>query len=245
MRHVKTIESPGSARFLLDLHTDYLQRIIEVVRGIAPAKIFLEADDINRWDAGIKEQSEITREVRASKTTEDLGKKDEERDRIITSLFQDIRSATLSPIAARSEPGRTLKLIVDEQVAPQVGDHAHLLIAIDQSGADTHVNAGRSSHIPGCQHIVPYFMCEQRQNKFLRTGGSGSSSTHERCCAPQVHMNAHGAQIDPGQGVLRRFLQERGPVEAAGSRGGSALTPAPSTHTPNHPPSRRHTTQAR
>ena len=44
---------------------------------------------------------------------EDLGKKDEERDRIITSLFQDIRSATLSPIAARSEPGRTLKLIVD------------------------------------------------------------------------------------------------------------------------------------
>ena len=113
MRHVKTIESPGSARFLLDLHTDYLQRIIEVVRGIAPAKIFLEADDINRWDAGIKEQSEITREVRASKTTEDLGKKDEERDRIITSLFQDIRSATLSPIAARSEPGRTLKLIVD------------------------------------------------------------------------------------------------------------------------------------
>ena len=108
-----------------------------------------------------------------------------------------------------------LKLIVDEQVAPQVGDHAHLLIAIDQSGADTHVNAGRSSHIPGCQHIVPYFMCEQRQNKFLRTGGSGSSSTHERCCAPQVHMNAHGAQIDPGQGVLRRFLQERGPVEAS------------------------------
>ena len=51
--------------------------------------------------------------MRASKTTEDLGKKDEERDRIITSLFQDIRSATLSPIAARSEPGRTLKLIVD------------------------------------------------------------------------------------------------------------------------------------
>ena len=29
------------------------------------------------------------------------------------------------------------------------------------------------------------------------------------------------------------------------SRGGPALTPAPSTHTPNQPPSRRHTTQAR
>lgn len=113
MKSVKTIESPGSARFLLDLHTDYLQRIYEVVRGIAPAKILLKAEDISKWNVGIKDQSEITREVRASKTTEDLGKKDEERDRIITSLFQDIRSATLSPIAARSEPGRTLKLIVD------------------------------------------------------------------------------------------------------------------------------------
>ena len=108
-----------------------------------------------------------------------------------------------------------LKLIVDEQVAPQVGDHAHLLIAIDQTGADAHVNAGRGGHIPGCQHIVPYFMCKQRQNKLLLTGGSGSGSTHERCCAPQVHMNAHGAQINPGQSVLCRFLQECGPMEAS------------------------------
>ena len=113
MKSVKTIENPGSVRFLLDLHTDYLQRIYEVVRGIAPAKILLEADDIDRWNAGIKDQSEINREVRASKTTEDLEKKDEERDKIITALFQDIRSAALSPITTRYESGRTLKLIVD------------------------------------------------------------------------------------------------------------------------------------
>ena len=109
----KEIEPSASGHFLLDLHTDYLQRIYDVVHVIDPAKILLKAEDISKWNVGIKDQSEITREVRASKTTEDLGKKDEERDRIITSLFQDIRSATLSPIAARSEPGRTLKLIVD------------------------------------------------------------------------------------------------------------------------------------
>lgn len=109
----KEIERSASGHFLLDLHTDYLQRIYDVVHEIDPAKILLKAEDISKWNVGIKDQSEITREVRASKTTEDLGKKDEERDRIITSLFQDIRSATLSPIAARSEPGRTLKLIVD------------------------------------------------------------------------------------------------------------------------------------
>lgn len=109
----KEIERSASGHFLLDLHTDYLQRIYDVVHEIEPAKILLKAEDISKWNVGIKDQSEITREVRASKTTEDLGKKDEERDRIITSLFQDIRSATLSPIAARSEPGRTLKLIVD------------------------------------------------------------------------------------------------------------------------------------
>lgn len=109
----KEIERSASGHFLLDLHTDYLQRIYDVVHEIDPAKILLKAEDISKWNGGIKDQSEITREVRASKTTEDLGKKDEERDRIITSLFQDIRSATLSPIAARSEPGRTLKLIVD------------------------------------------------------------------------------------------------------------------------------------
>ncbi len=109
----KEIERSASGHFLLDLHTDYLQRIYEVVHEIDPVKILLKAEDISKWDVGIKDQSEITREVRASKATEDMGKKDEERDKIITSLFQDIRNAAQSPIAERCDAGRTLKLIVD------------------------------------------------------------------------------------------------------------------------------------
>ena len=64
----KEIEPSASGHFLLDLHTDYLQRIYDVVHEIDPAKILLKAEDISKWNVGIKDQSEITREVRASKT---------------------------------------------------------------------------------------------------------------------------------------------------------------------------------
>ena len=112
MKDIKLFERTLSGQFQLDLHTDYQNRIYDVIHGIAPAKILLEAADIDKWNAGIKDQNEIAREVRAAKETEDLVKKDEERDKIITSLFQEIRQAAQSPIAARHEAGRTLKLIV-------------------------------------------------------------------------------------------------------------------------------------
>lgn len=113
MKEIKTFEGALSSKYQLDLHTDYQQRIFAVIHGIAPAKILLDPADIDKWETGIKEQAEITREVRASKVSEDLAKIDEKRDQIITSLFDDIRNAAKSPLTARHEAGRTLKLLVD------------------------------------------------------------------------------------------------------------------------------------
>lgn len=113
MKPVKAIEKTMSGQFQLDLHTDYQQRLYGVISKIEPEKIFLDAADILRWHTGIESESEIAREGRASKESESIKKKDEERDEIITALFQEIRQADKSPIPTRRESGHVLRLIVD------------------------------------------------------------------------------------------------------------------------------------
>ena len=130
MKPIKRIDEPNCRRYQLDLHTDYLQRLYGVISKIGPEKILLDASDIVTWDTGLKEQGEITREVKASEESEALQKKDEERDQIIVALFQDIRSAARSPLPARREAGHKLKLVVDTYKGLQnerwAGETAHI-----------------------------------------------------------------------------------------------------------------------
>lgn len=113
MKPVKAIDKTMSGQYQLDLHTDYQQRLYGVISKIEPEKIFLDAADIARWHTGIESESEIAREGRASKESESIKKKDEERDEIITALFQEIRQADKSPIPTRQASGHVLRLIVD------------------------------------------------------------------------------------------------------------------------------------
>ena len=130
MKPIKRIDEPNCRRYQLDLHTDYLQRLYDVISKIGPEKILLDASDIVTWDTGLKEQGEITREIKASEESESLLKKDEERDQIISALFQDIRSAARSPLPARREAGHKLKLVVDTYKGLQkerwAGETAHI-----------------------------------------------------------------------------------------------------------------------
>lgn len=135
MKPIKRIEEPGSKHFQLDLHTDYQQRVYGVVSKIEPEKILLDAADIAKWDAGIKAQSDNARETRAAKESQTLQKKDEARDKIITALFQEIRLAASSPIAARRDAGHQLKLIVDAY-----------------KGLQNERWAGKTAHITGLLH---------------------------------------------------------------------------------------------
>ncbi len=112
MKPIRKIDDPGNRRYPLDLHLDYQQRLYQVISRTEPQKIFLEEADIAEWLTNIKLESDVACEVRAAKESEALHEKDEERNYLVTTLFQEIRQAARSPIAARREAGHLLKITI-------------------------------------------------------------------------------------------------------------------------------------
>ena len=113
MKPIKTIDGTWSTRFPLGLHANLYTTIYTLVKPIAPAKLLLEASDIDTWNGGILEEMEIDREAKKAEETAELQKKDDARDEIASALIQEIRLAAKSPIAEKRAPGQRLKIVVD------------------------------------------------------------------------------------------------------------------------------------
>ena len=113
MKPIKTIDGTWSTRFPLGLHANLQSTVYTLVKPIAPAKLLLEASDIDTWNGGILEEMEIDREAKKAEETAALQKKDDARDEIASALIQEIRLAAKSPIAEKRAPGQRLKIVVD------------------------------------------------------------------------------------------------------------------------------------
>ena len=113
MKPIKTIDGTWSGRFPLGLHANLQSTVYTLVKPIAPAKLLLEASDIDTWNGGILEEMEIDREAKKAEETAALQKKDDARDEIASALIQEIRLAAKSPIAENRAPGHRLQIIVD------------------------------------------------------------------------------------------------------------------------------------
>lgn len=93
MKPIKTIDGTWSGRFPLGLHANLQSTVYTLVKPIAPAKLLLEASDIDTWNGGILEEMEIDREAKKAEETAELQKKDDARDEIASALIQEIRLA--------------------------------------------------------------------------------------------------------------------------------------------------------
>ena len=113
MKPVKLISSTMSSHLSLGLHADLQNRLYGEVSKLTADKLLLEAADLAAWKAAISLENDAARETTASEETARLRKKDEERDAVVSALFEEIRLAAKSPVAQRAEAGRQLKLIVD------------------------------------------------------------------------------------------------------------------------------------
>ena len=113
MKPIKTINGTWGGRFPLGLHANLQSTLYTLVKPIAPAKLLLEASDIDTWNGGILEEMEIDREAKKAEETAVLRKKDEARDEIAWALIQEIRLAAKSPIEEMREPGNRLLIIAD------------------------------------------------------------------------------------------------------------------------------------
>lgn len=146
MKPVKTISPTNSARISLGLHADLQVRLHAEIAKMPVAKILLDAADIANWKKSIDTENDVARRVMASEQTARLAEKDRERDKLVTAIFEEIRQAARSPIAARAESGRKLRLVTDtykglqwETVAEETAHITGLLTDLSKQQAD--VNA--------------------------------------------------------------------------------------------------------
>ena len=142
MKPIKTIDGTLSSRFPFGLHANLYTTIYTLVKPIAPAKLLLEASDIDTWNGGILEEMEIDREAKKAEETAELQKKDDARDEIASALIQEIRLAAKSPIVEKRAPGQRLKIVVDtykgitrENLASETAHIKALLNDLDKPAA--------------------------------------------------------------------------------------------------------------
>lgn len=113
MKQIKEIIATNSGHISLGLHADLQMRLYVEIAKVPVAKILLDAADITDWKKSIDTESDVARRIMASEQTARLAEKDRERDKLVTALFEEIRQAARSPIAARAESGRKLQLVIN------------------------------------------------------------------------------------------------------------------------------------
>lgn len=113
MNPIKEIERTTQDRYPIALHATLQFTFYTLISPIAPEKILLKEADITLWNAGIMEEKEIVKETKKAEETAELRKRDSIRNKIASSLIQEIRLAARSPIEENCAPGHRLKIIAD------------------------------------------------------------------------------------------------------------------------------------
>ena len=142
MKEVKTIDGIWSSRLTLGLHANLQSTLYTLIHPITPAKLLLEASDIDTWNGGILEEMEIDREAKKAEETALLREKDNTRDEILWALIQETRLAAKSPIKENRAPGarllivlNTYKDIIRENYASETAHIKALLKDLDKPAA--------------------------------------------------------------------------------------------------------------
>ena len=142
MKAIKTINGTWGGRFPLGLHANLQSTLYTLIHPITPAKLLLEASDIDTWNGGILEEMEIDREAKKAEETALLREKDDTRDEILWALIQETRLAAKSPIKENRAPGarllivlNTYKDIIRENYASETAHIKALLNDLDKPAA--------------------------------------------------------------------------------------------------------------
>ncbi|EHO71857.1 hypothetical protein HMPREF9140_00798 [Prevotella micans F0438] len=109
----KVISGTLSSLFSLGRHASLMMQLHETISKVPAAKMLLTDVDLTNWKRDIETESDVARAIASTEEAILLKRKDAERDKLIASLFIEIRTAARSQFAARSEAGTRLKLIVD------------------------------------------------------------------------------------------------------------------------------------
>ena len=147
MKTIKRIQGTNGTSLILGLHVDMQERLYALISKVAPASISLDPADITAWRKAIDTEQDLSKDVADSETTDRLKKKDVERDRIIVSLFSEIRSAMLSLVEEKAAAARRLYPIVkayqglqNESIGEETAHIEGLIVDLCKNDVLTDVN---------------------------------------------------------------------------------------------------------
>ena len=141
MRHSKSITNI-STKYPMGMHVDLQQQIYTMIQPFEAKKLLLTDSDIPAWKADIDKEQEVVSEAMAAEETAYLIEKVKKRNKVVTSIFQEIRLASKSLIEERRGAGHRLHLIINpykglqrENIFEETGHIAGLLYDLDKTSA--------------------------------------------------------------------------------------------------------------
>ena len=92
-------------------HFEYHNHVYDLLHAADATKIGIPAEKITAYKADLDVEEEINRETQASLNTQRMTKKDEERDDLLSFIFNTIRTNRLSPEQAMATAAEVLNVV--------------------------------------------------------------------------------------------------------------------------------------
>ncbi len=106
------INKVGLTKLDNGLHYEYHNYVYGLLSAVDATKIGVPAEKITEYKGGLDVEGEINLETQASLNTQRMLKKDAERDRLLSFIFNAIRAYQFSPEAAEAAAADELEIVV-------------------------------------------------------------------------------------------------------------------------------------
>lgn len=195
MKKFVEIMSINVARLDNALHARYHLLMYELVNSgkVSLSTLHIPAELMSEWLANINLEKDISREVTASLSTEDMKVIDKERCSYITFIFQSGRTAALMPFGANKEAGRRMSLLADKYAGIQDEGVERKTMHIDGllEDLDKPENSADVDAL-GLREYVEALRDANKRYHDMRVARTGTRSANKLPAAKVVRPNSDG-----------------------------------------------------
>ena len=104
--------SCNAARFEAGLHMQFQRKEYEQVKAADPTKVKIPAELLKEWEAAVNVEVEINKQATASAHTAQLRAKDEERDDLLSYIFNLVKVQVKAPVADIRTAAHELEVVL-------------------------------------------------------------------------------------------------------------------------------------
>ena len=146
------VKRVGMKKYDNSLHVRYHSEIYGIVKQYDLTKIGLTTALMDEWNGDINLEGDINKEAGMNVNTERMLKKDEERGKLITFIFNAIRNARQSPDDNESDAAMTLYTVIRSYDGLQ--QEAHERKSVDIFGLVTDLRKTENASFVTALHLT-------------------------------------------------------------------------------------------